>query len=90
MNDLMVAAQQSSALMIPPRSGTVVDMPPLPAFHRTLGFCWGGGGVLKLIVSQAHGKGGESSKRKALNSPAGSSGVKSRAKPSAVCRMFSS
>ena len=87
----MVAAQQSSALMIPPRSGTVVDMPPLPAFHRTLGFCWGGGGVLKLIVSQAHGKGDGSSKRKARNYPAELSGVnrKSRDKIPAVFRMFS-
>ena len=96
VNDLMLAVQQASLVVqaspvvVPLPSGTMFDMPPLPAFDRSLDVCRDGGDVLKLIVSQAHGKGGESSKRKALNSPAGSSGVKSRAKPSAVCRMFSS
>ena len=90
VNDMMLAAQQSSLEVVPPPSGKVFNTLPLPAFDRTGDVCRGGGSVLKRIVSQAHGKGGESSKRKALNSPAGSSGVKSRAKPSAVCRMFSS
>ena len=92
MNELTIAPQQFSPVMVPPPSGTVVDMPPLPAFDRTLDFCRGGGDVLKLIVSQAHRKGHGSSKRKAHNSPARSFGVnsKSRAITSNICRMVSS
>ena len=47
VNDIMLAPQQSSPMVVPSPSSTVFDTPPLPAFDRALAFCRGGGDVLK-------------------------------------------
>ena len=44
VSELMRAAQRSSPDVVPPPAGTVFDLPPMPAFVRTLEFCCGGGG----------------------------------------------
>ena len=80
VNDMMLAAQQSSLEVVPPPSGKVFNTLPLPAFDRTGDVCRGGGSVLKRIVSQAHGKGDGSSMCKAHNSPGGASGVNGRSR----------
>ena len=51
VSELMRAAQRSSPAVASPSAGTVFDPPPMPAFVRTVEFCRGGGGVLRLVLS---------------------------------------
>ena len=67
-------------LLLPlPQLISVLDPPPMPAFVRTLKFCRGGGGVLRLVLSSIGSGAERSTKRKATASPAGSPGSKEKA-----------
>ena len=79
VSEFMRAAQRSSPAVVPSSAGTVFDRPPMSAFVRTLEFCRGGGGVLRLVLSSIGSGAGRPTKRKATASPLGRPGPRERA-----------